>query len=203
MSSVSRINGFRPVKTLDGKPWTGACNTYFVPSSDATAIYIGDPVKLAGDARSASGVPTVTIGGTGAAIVGFVVGVAFEGVGDLPNIPPVTNLNAPIYRAASTNAYLLVADDPQLIFEAETSGATFATADVSLNASFAIGTPSTTTGASGATIDLSTKATTANLVLKIVGFPNRPDNAIGDSYTRAYVSINNHSYKGGTGTVGV
>lgn len=52
-------------------------------------------------------------------------------------------------------------------------------------------------------IDLGNKGTTATLPLKIVGFPYRPDNNIGDTYTRAYVRINNHQYHGGTGTAGV
>ena len=93
MSSVSRINGFRPVKTLVG-PYTGQANVYFVPASDATTIMVGDAVKLLGDARAASGVPTVTrVSGATDIPVGIVVGILFSGVGDVGNVPPVNNLN--------------------------------------------------------------------------------------------------------------
>jgi hypothetical protein len=132
-----------------------------------------------------------------------VVGILFTGVGDTANVPPVTSLDTPVYRAASTNRYVLVADNPTLIFEAQTAGATFATADVGQNCEVDVTAGSTTTGSSGMAIDLANKGTTATLPLKIVGFPNRPDNLIGDTYTSAYVIINNHQYKGGTGTDGV
>lgn len=205
MSSVSRINGLRPVKTVTGAPYNGQATMYFLPSSNSDVVMVGDLVKLAGDGRSPSGVQTIArhAGGATEAGVGAVVGFTFEGVGDLTNIPPVTNLNTPVYRVASTDRYVMVADDPNLVFETQTSGATFATTDVGQNAEMDVAAGSTTTGASGMTLDLSTKATTATLPMKIVGFPNRPDNAIGDAFTNVYVMINNHQYKGGTGTAGV
>lgn len=204
MASVSRVNGFRPVKFITGAPYNGSANLYFIPSTDATAVNVGDLVKLAGDSRSPTGVATVTrVAAVTDPVVGVVTGIIFSGVGDVANVPPVTNLDVPVARAASTNRYVLVADDPTLVFEAQTSGATFATADVGLNASPTIGAGSTTSGASGMTIDLSTKATTATLVLKLFGFPSRPDNNIGDAFTSAYVLLNNHQYKAGTGTAGV
>ena len=205
MASVSRVNGFRPVKYLDGKAYTGQANVYFVPSGNSDVIMVGDVVKLAGDGRSPTGVPTVArhAGGATEAAVGVVVGILFSGVGDAQNVPPVTDLNTPVYRRASTDRYLLVADDPNTVFEAQTSGATFATADVGLNAEPDVAAGNTSSGASGMTIDLSTKAATATLPLKVVGFPYRPDNSIGDTYTNAYVVINNHQFKGGTGTAGI
>jgi hypothetical protein len=205
MASVSRINGFTPVKMITGAPYNGQASLYFVPASNADVIMVGDVVKLAGDARSPTGAPTVArhAGGATEAAVGVVVGIIFSGVGDTANVPPVTDLNTPVYRRTLTDRYLLVADDPDLIFEAQTSGATFATADVSTNCEIDVTAGSTTSGASGMTIDLANKGTTATLPLKIMGFPNRPDNLIGDTYTRAYVMINNHQYKGGTGTAGL
>lgn len=205
MSSVSRINGLRPVKFITGAPYNGQATAYFLPSSNSDVVMVGDLVKLAGDARSPSGVQTIArhAGGATEAAVGVVVGILFSGMGDVQNVPPVDNLNTPIYRLASTNRYVLVADDPSLVFETQTSGATFATADVGLNAEMDVAAGNTTTGASGMTLDLATKATTATLPMKIVGFPNRPDNQIGDTFTNAYVMINNHQYKGGTGTAGV
>lgn len=205
MSSVSRINGLRPVKFITGAPYNGQATVYFLPSSNSDVVMVGDLVKLAGDARSPTGVQTIArhAGGATEAAVGVVVGFLFSGVGDVQNVPPVDNLNTPVYRAASTNRYVLVADDPSLVFETQTGGATFATADVGQNAEMDVAAGSTTTGASGMYLDLSTKATTATLPMKIVGFPNRPDNQIGDTYTNAYVMINNHQYKGGTGTAGV
>jgi len=205
MASVSRINGLRPVKYLDGKGYFGQANLYFIPASNADVIMVGDVVKLAGDSRSPTGAQTVArhAGGATEASVGVVVGIIYSGVGDTQNVPPVTDLNTPVYRRASTDRYVMVADDPNTVFEAQTMGATLAAADIGLNAEVDVTAGSTTSGASGMAVDLSTKAATATLPLKIVGFPYRPDNNIGDAYTNVYVVINNHQFKGSTGTAGV
>ncbi len=207
MASVSRINGFRPVKSITGAPYNGAANLYFVPASDATVIMVGDPVKLLGDARAATGVPTVTRVSAGTDIpIGVVVGIAFTGVGDLTNIPPVNDLNTPIYRRTLTDRYLLVSDDPNLIYEVQYEGVSVAaatiTANVGLNGNFLINAGSTTSGSSGVQIATAGLATTATLPLKIVGFPNRPDNIPGDTYFSYYVKLNSSTF-GSLGTTGV
>lgn len=45
--------------------------------------------------------------------------------------------------------------------------------------------------------------TTTTFPLKVMGLDKRPDNAFGSSYADLIVLINNHVYKGGTGTLGV
>jgi hypothetical protein len=78
MSTVSRLNGFRPIKTTTG-PYTGQANVYFVPASDASVIMVGDLVKLLGDGRAPTGVPTVTRCSAGTDIpTGVVVGILFS-----------------------------------------------------------------------------------------------------------------------------
>lgn len=208
MSSVSRINGFRPVKTITGAPYNGGGNVYFMPSSDSSVVMVGDAVKLLGDARSATGVPTVTrVSGATDIPIGIVVGILFSGVGDTTNIPPVNDLNTPVYRRASTDRYVLVADDPNLIYEVQYAGTSVAaatiTANVGLNGQFTTTAGSTTTGASGMQLDSSGLATTATLPLKIVGFPNRPDNVPGDTYFSYWVMLNATSMSHGTGAAGV
>jgi hypothetical protein len=206
MASVSRINGFRPVKTITGSPYSGQANLYFVPSSDSTVIMVGDAVKLAGDARAATGAPTVTRAGATDAAVGIVVGILFTGVGDLTNMPPVTDLNTPVYRRASTDRYLLVADDPNLVYEVQYAGTSVAaatiTANVGQNGQFTTTAGNTASGSSGMQLDSSGLATTATLPLKIVGFPNRPDNIPGDTYFSYYVKLNNTANGTGTGATG-
>jgi len=207
MSSVSRLNGFRPVKSITGAPYNGQGNVYFVPSTDSTVIMVGDAVKLLGDARAATGVPTVTrVSGATDVAIGIVVGILFTGVGDVGNVPPVTDLNTPMYRRASTDRYLLVADDPNLVYEAQyltqSVAAATITANVGLNGSWDLTAGSTTSGSSGMSI-AALSATTATLPLKVVGFPNRPDNIPGDQYFSYYVKLNNITQGTGTGSTGV
>lgn len=207
MASVSRINGFRPVKTISGAPYSGKANLYFMASGDSTVVMVGDAVKIAGDARAASGAPTVTRCGATDIPVGVVVGILFSGVGnEVTNVPAVSDLNTPVYRRASTDRYVLVADDPQLVYEVQYAGTSVAaatiTANVGLNGQFTTTAGNTTSGASGMQLDSSGLATTSTLPLKIVGFPSRPDNVPGDTYFSYYVTLNSSLY-GSLGTTGV
>ena len=206
MSSVSRINGFRPVKTTTGAPYNGQANVYFMAAGDSTVVMVGDAVKLAGDARAATGAATVTRCGATDIPVGVVVGILFSGVGDSQNMPPVTDLNTPVYRRASTDRYVLVADDPSLIYEVQYAGTSVAaatiTANVGQNGQFTTTAGSTVSGSSGMQLDSTGLATTATLPLKIVGFPNRPDNIPGDVYFSYYVKLNAAAF-GSLGVTGV
>lgn len=195
MANTSRPNGFKPVKHQNGSPFNGQANLYYIPSTDATAVYIGDAVKLAGSADPAYGnAPTVTLAAAGNAIVGIVVGF----------LPDPTNLNVGgTGRAASTNRYVWVADATDLVFEVETSNGTPGIADIGLNADLAVGTPSATFARSGATLDMGTKNTTAALVFKIRGFVPREDNDPAAASAKVWVTINNHQLGASTGTAGV
>lgn len=203
MANTSRINGIKPVKHLNGSPYNGQANLYFVPSSDATAIYVGDPVKLGGTS-STTGVPSVTLAAAGNAVLGSVVGIVNT------KLDPVTgkltsgsiSLDTPVFRAASTDCFVLVSDAPDIVYEAEASNGTPAVTDIGLNINHAVGTPSATTGNSGAYLDFGTEASTATLTYKLIGFVQRPDNEVGAS-AKMLVTVNNHQYKGSTGTAGV
>jgi hypothetical protein len=207
MASVSRINGFRPVKTLSGAPYSGKANLYFMAAGDSTVVMVGDAVKIAGDARAASGAPTVTRCGATDIPVGVVVGILFSGVGnEVTNVPAVSDLNTPVYRRASTDRYVLVADDPLLVYEVQYAGTSVAaatiTANVGQNGQFTTTAGSTVSGSSGMQLDSTGLATTATLPLKVVGFPARPDNVPGDVYFSYYVTLNSSLY-GSLGTTGV
>jgi hypothetical protein len=208
MASVSRINGFRPVKTVTGASYNGQSEVCFMASGDSTVVMVGDAVQLAGDARAATGVPTVTRQATATGVpYGIVVGILFTGVGDITNVPPVTDLNTPVFRRASTDRYVLVCTDPSVIYEVQLGGAGPAaaalTALVGLNGQFLLTAGNTASGASGMQLDSAGTATTATLPLKIVGIPSRPDNVPGDAFINVYVKLNGSTMSSGTGQVGV
>ena len=66
--------GFKPVKHLNGNPWNGKVNVYYIPSTDNTATFVGDAVKLAGSADATGKYPTVAQAAATNAICGVVVG---------------------------------------------------------------------------------------------------------------------------------
>lgn len=193
MANLNAPTGLRPVRHKSGAPYSGAVNTYFVPASDGTALYIGDPVIIAGSG-DADGVSTVTI--ATAAGAGRVTGVV---VGFVPS-PTFTTK----YRPASTAAYVLVADDLDLVFEVQEDavGGALAVTDIGLNADLIAGSGSTVTGLSAWQLDTSTKATTATLQLRIVGFVQRANNEVGAN-AKVLVRINLPTETGAVGSTGV
>lgn len=186
MANADTPFGLRPVAHMSGAPYNGAFRTYNIPSSDATAVFIGDPVKLAGSATTVNGVVYTDViqAATANVITGVVVGFA-------PNPADLTSR----HRAASTQRLVYVVDDPDVMFEIqEVSGGTALTsAAVGLNADFVVGSDFTTTAMSGVELNNATAATTNTLDLKIVGLVQREDNAFGE-HAKFLVRINRHQY---------
>ncbi len=186
MANVDRVRGLHPVKKIDGSQ-SGVVNTYFIPASDGTAVFIGDAVKSGGSA-DADGVPTVIQAAAGDTIRGVVVGIVPETSESL------------MYRAASTARYVLVNDDPDTVFEIQEDsvGGALAAANVGQNADLIVAAGDTASARSGMELDSSSAAgTTAQL--RILGLAKRADNEIGDN-AKWLVSINEHELKS---TVGV
>lgn len=192
--------GLRPVRYKSGAPYNGAANTYFVPAGDSTALFVGDPVIIAGDG-DANGVSTVTRAAAGDRITGVVVGFTDNPAG---LASPATKTAMELgYRPASTAAYVMVADDPMLVFEAEedaVGGALAATA-IGNNVDLVAAAGSTVTKRSGYLLDSSTAATTTAQV-RIVGFSQRVGNVIG-SDPLVLVSIVEATETPAAGTTGV
>lgn len=196
MANENRPSGLKPISYLNGAPYTGQARLYSVASGNATAMYIGDPVTLSGTA-DANGLAGISIGVAGSAIIGVVVGflVAVPGVSLVAATLDLTVRRIP----ASTAAQVLVADDPNLIFEIQ-DGQTVPTAlvDIGQNTNFLVAPGATTASDSGTTTAATlTASTTANL--KLMGFVQRVDNIPASAYARLLVKINNHVYAN-TGT---
>ena len=212
MANVSRIAGFRPVKHATGSAYTGQANIYAVLASDGTALFVGDPVNLDGSAHT-NGTPSVTKATATGQVLGVVVGIIpakMDPVSGAMSAGSVT-LDTPQYRAASTFAYVLVCDAPDVYYEVEAvtgsnASYTYLLADVGLNVGSTTVAGSTTTGTSGSAVDMSTKATTATLPWKIMGAVQRVDNeTISGTSTavKLLVKLNQATLGGGTGATGV
>lgn len=165
--------GLLPVRHKNGAPYNNAATMYSVPASDGTALFIGDPVIIAGSAN-ADGLATITRAAAGARITGVVVGFA-----PVPGVSTDTGVRVG-YRAASTLDNVLVCDDPTVIYELTEDGVGgfLAVADVGLNVDLIAGTGSAYTKRSGYMLDSSTKATTTNGV-RLEGMSQRVGNVIG------------------------
>jgi hypothetical protein len=198
MANVARVNGFRPVRYLNGAPYNGAVTRYFVGAADTTALFEGDLVKLGTATTSPIGMRSVTRAAAGDALVGAIVGFEVD----------TSVLDTPTYRPASTERTVLVADDPNILFVAQENGDTtpLKLADAGLNVNFVVAAGSTSTGRSGMQIASPTVTTTATMSLKLIEPLQAVDNELvanGQANTRWVVKINNHQLGAGTGTAGV
>lgn len=197
MANVSRPYGFRPVKHLTGGPYNGQVTRYAVGTADTVAMAVGDLVQFTGGA-DADGVRLVkratTSVSTAAPLVGAVVGFS----------PDPTALQNSGLRLASTQRYVLVADSPTLIFEAQANAGLTVTTAVGQNAA-AVTTAATTTapwGQSNMQVDATSTATTSTLALKIVGIQPAPINDLTDSTSlKVLVMINEHAFANRAATI--
>jgi len=167
--------GLKPVKHLNGSPWNGKANVYYVPSTDSTALFKGDAVKSAGSADSTGKFPTVAQVSAGDAVRGVVIGF-----GEDPHIMINPTDATRVYRAASTAMYVLVIDDPSVIYEIQedSAGGSIAAASVGLSTDLVVGSGDTTTGKSGMELDSSAVGTGA-ATCKVLRVVDREDNALG------------------------
>lgn len=179
MANTNTPVGLKPLREAGSGVHNGGLNMYYHPASDATALYIGDPVVKSGSA-DAAGVPGCVRAAAAGPITGVVQGFVPDGV-----------TNTAGYGAASTAFYVLVDDDPDAIFEIQDNTG-IAAADVGLNASMTLAAGNAYSKRSGVTLDAATKAATATLPLKIVGLSLRPGNDFG-AYNKLLVKINNHT----------
>ena len=201
MANTSKINGFRPVKHLNGSAYNGQANLYYV-SSAADEIFVNDIVKLAGSA-DANGIASVDLATTEVPC-GVVVGIMhskFDPTGKMNSGSTALDLPAVANIAAGAAGYVMVADSPDIVMEVETSNGTPAVADVGLNVTLATGTRTSTGVTSPATIDMGTESTTSTLNFKILGFSQKVGNEVAAS-AKMLVMFNAHQF-GSVGTTGL
>lgn len=208
MPNLNKPFGLRPKKYLNGAPWNGQANLYFVHPSNTNVIFVGDLV-----------IYDTTNGGSGAttqfpgqpAIAKYVAGTARTRgvvVGFLPE--PDFSQNADVsyarkYRLASTARWALVVDDPMVLFEVQevNSGTPLTVAEIGLNVeitnSGATTGGNTSTGMSSMVIDNTNEATTATLPLRLVASVLAEDNDFGFAAQRWLVKLNTSELMTATG----
>ncbi len=175
MANANVARGLVPYRRTTGEPYNGAANIYYVPAAVASNIFIGDPVTWLTNAADANGIPSVTLAtaGTSNNILGSMVGIVSGGE---PIVPVTRDLT--IYHPASTAAYILVSDDPDLLYSVQENGSMVQGAP-GRNANLVSGAGSTITGISGWMLNSSTLAITNTLQMKIIRMLEQADNAVG------------------------
>lgn len=197
MANANVAKGLIPYRKFDGSYYTGAANMYFVPSTYATALYIGDPVDIISASNDANGIPAVQLAASGSPLIGAVVGIVDGGE---PIITVTRDLA--IYHPASTAQYILVSDDPNLIYMVQDDASAQARAPklyAGRNANLVSGTGSTTTGFSGWQLQSSSVATTSTLDVNVLRPLAQADNVVGatantNTNSKWLVKLNNYRW---------
>ena len=200
MANTQQAFGLRPVRYLNGTPWNGMSRPYYCRSNYATALYVGDPVVIMGEANTAEfqGWPIGTLSTINLGAAGD--GVAITGV--ITGFVPVTNASL-VYRPASTEQIAMVCDDPNVVFQIQDDGAATSGWDewIGLNANLISGSGSTSTGQSGWALDgvsdpPDADASNQLLILGLSAMVGTNDLA---DYATWDVLINQHTYKPASG----
>ena len=196
MPNVNMPRGLVPYRHFDGSVWNGSANIYYVPSGAAN-IFLGDPVAIISANNDANGVPAVQVASSGSPIVGVMCGIV---PGGDPQIAVTQNM--PIYHPTGTAQYILVADDPTLLYMVQDNGGTQATAPnlwAGKNANLVSGSGSTVTGYSGWQLSAASVAGTNTLDVKIMRPLPEVDNIVSNvantnMNAKWLVKLNNYRY---------
>jgi hypothetical protein len=202
MANVISPRGFVPARYLNGAAWNGAANLYYIPSTDSTSQYnVGDPVKSAAGA-DANGVPQVAKAAGTDTVRGVIVGV-------LPSQPNGQSLVGSTLDLATQNIpvtkthdyYVLVADDPAIVFELQDDGLNALTASsANKNTIFTVANPTAPQQNSASVMTTGSVNTTNTLNVKLLGLAQKPNNAFG-AYAVWNVMFNLHELRGSSAGV--
>lgn len=163
--------GLVPVRHLDGSPYVSTAKKFYIPSTDASTIGIGEALKCVNAMDPLNEVGVVAQAAAGDALVGVSIGFCVEAIGT-----SAVPYEGPPYRRASTNCYVLVETDPTVVYQIQEDADSGVVSAASIGAQFnadivvvsSTANANTGTGISKTMLDSSTAAATA-ATLKIVG----------------------------------
>lgn len=183
MSATAAPYGLRPVNLIGGQPYAGSTRMIKIANAYAANLFYGQPVSVNTSGVVIAETGTSNVAATG--VVGVFVGCTYTD----------PNLKYKVFKqywptgTVATDAMAYVVDDPDVVMQAQANGAVAQTA-LGANIGFGTSAGDTNTGNSTTPLATGTLNTTATLPLRIVGFVDGPDSAVGDAYTDVLVKWN-------------
>jgi hypothetical protein len=207
MVNANTPRGLIPLRRATGEPYNGAANIYYVPAAYGTAIYVGDPIHIVTATGDGSGIPGVGIptagNGTDTGIATY--GLIGSMVGIVSGGEPIIGItrDLPVYHPASTAGYILVSDDPDMLYMVQENGnmgtgAVGSVAGPGKNVDLVSGTGSTVTGYSGWVLGSASLSVNA-LQMRVLRMLQQADNALGTN-AKWLCRINLNQLNNTTGT---
>ncbi len=174
--------GFTPVGYLNGSTWSGQGRIYYIPQSDNHSYAIGDPVATTSGADS-NGVARVTIGVAGSPVRGVIVECLIGSKQNLgENIIPAVK---------ARDHYVMVVDDPQVIFEIQEGGTGVSLSSSAVNQYANFLAAANNGYVSQFVLDNSTVSSTNTLDMLLMGLAQVQGNYFG-SWAKWLVLFQNH-----------
>ena len=183
MANKDAAFGMKPVRMIGGAPYPGGQSRYRIAANYGTSIFQGDMV-----AQVTGGTVEVHADGGTVPVVGVFNGVQYTD-------PTSGDQVFSNYYPASTNASDIIAfiiDDPDVVYEVQADD-TFPVTDLFGNFDIVYTSAgSTSTGISGAELDVTTGATATTLPIKAIDISEDPNNSdTGAANTNVLVVIQN------------
>jgi hypothetical protein len=182
MANTSRPNGFSPVKSLVGGGQFQT-NVYSIPTDASNTYAIGD-VVMSKASCDANGIRNVQKWGgattTSALPLGIITG--FVTPAQALSLQGVSlTLEKQFLGLSAGQQYVVVADDPYLVFEAQFDSTAIVAADLSKNAAVTVTANQTSlsTAAPYSSMVLTGPAVTATLPIRLLGAVQRQGNEVG------------------------
>ena len=183
MATTASPYGLRPVNLIGGQPYAGSTRLIKINNAYAANIFYGQPVSINSSGVVVADTGTSNVAATG--VVGVFVGCTYTD----------PNLKYKIFKqywptgTVATDAYAYVVDDPDVVMQVQADDAV---TQAALGANIGLSTfaGDTATGNSETSADVASINTTATLPLRIVGFVDGPESAVGDAYTDILVKWN-------------
>ena len=183
MASTASPYGLRPVNLIGGQPYAGSTRLIKINNAYAANIFYGQPVSINSSGVVVADTGTSNVAATG--VVGVFVGCTYTD----------PNLKYKIFKqywptgTVATDAYAYVVDDPDVVMQVQADDAV---TQAALGANIGLSTfaGDTATGNSETSADVASINTTATLPLRIVGFVDGPESAVGDAFTDILVKWN-------------
>ena len=183
MATTASPYGLRPVNLIGGQPYAGSTRLIKINNAYAANIFYGQPVSINSSGVLVADTGTSNVAATGT--VGVFVGCTYTD----------PNLKYKIFKqywptgTVATDAYAYVVDDPDVVMQVQADDAV---TQAALGANIGLSTfaGDTATGNSETSADVASINTTATLPLRIVGFVDGPESAVGDAFTDILVKWN-------------
>lgn len=184
MASTAAPFGARPIGSLSATgSWTAKRMGFPIASAYDTSIFYGDFVTLVAAGTVEKDAQTTVLDP-----VGIFVGCDYTD----PTSGQFVNSQYWPANNAATDAVAWVVTDPDVLFVMQANGS-LAAADLNLNCAVVQTAGSTSVGTSKNSLNAASKAVTATLPIRIVGFVDGPDSAAGDAYTDVICRFNTPS----------